>query len=313
MTLTAGYIVLAGLLILYFWLKKKYPEVSLKHSVFEIKLGQESKAEEKSIEIYNLLTELKISFTLELILHEVGEEIRFFITVKSKQAYKTRDAIASIFPNAEIIYSPFQELLSDLKSEIRAFSLVQGKGSTLPIKVEKSDNFSPFQSLLRLLSELKIFNESAGFQLVVTPAEFAKTKQISMAIDALSNNDFNSAKHILDKEAIVTKESLKILEKKVSQPLLKVDGKIIFSSDKKERLDEIEEKLKNAFNQSATGGPAYNSIEARRIVAPKNVIENFYKKEPNAKDPMLLNSAELSELFYFTGAKVESNPKLSGK
>ncbi|MDP3880852.1 MAG: hypothetical protein Q8Q32_01560 [bacterium] len=311
MTLTAAYIVLLALLILYLWIRKKYPEVSLKHSVFEIRLGQENNAEEKTIELYNLLAELKIPFTVEVILHEIGEEIRFFITLNSKKAYKAKDAIFSIFPNAEVVYSPFQELLADLHSEIRAVSLVQAKGVNLPIKVEKTDHFSPFQSFLRVLSELKSFNESAGLQLVVSPAGFAKSKQISMAIDALSNSDFDSAKHILDKDAIVTKQSLKILEEKVSRPLFKVDAKIIFSSDNKERLDSIEEKIKSAFNQTATGGPAYNNIEARRIVAPKNVIESFYKKEINAKTPMLLNSAELSELFYFTGAKIEKMPKLS--
>ena len=253
---------------------------------------------------------------LESAVHQIGEEIHFYIAAPQNLADFIRKQVQGFWSNAQVdavedynIFNPQGEAAG---AYLRLF-----ENYSLPTKTYDNFTKDPFEPILGNLAKLGKENEGAAIQLIIkkAPKKF-KDKPLKILNhlrkggslkEALGGLSF-SAKEILEalnppqkKEekgpTFIDEPNVKLIESKIEKPLFLINLRLLASASTSERANSILESLSGSFEQFAA--PLRNNFVA---VLPKNqrkLFFNFSFRNFDSSQTMILNSQEISSFWHF--------------
>ncbi|MFA5099056.1 MAG: type IV secretion system DNA-binding domain-containing protein [Candidatus Paceibacterota bacterium] len=278
-----------------------------------------------SSQLFGALAGLKSPFALEAAVHNIGEEIHFYIAAPKDSIEFASRQIEGLWSDAKVEtvndYNVFNS--GGVNSGVY---LKQKSSYVLPIRTYVEANMDTFSTVLSGLSKINEIGEGASIQVLVKAAPGSAKKSIYSAIERLKKGE--SVENILKgssisvkdvqkavsggevkkEEKIIDSEAIKALESKISKPLLAVNFRIMVSSPSQYQTDAILE--------SVSGGIAQFSAPSRqelKILKPRdlnNLIYQFSFREFDDNQSMILNTEELSSMFHLPTFSTEV-PKIN--
>jgi len=315
-------------------LKKKRLLQALNLKILLVRLPQK-KSEQKtkedflkemnlSSQLFGALAGLNSPFALEAAVHNIGEEIHFYIATSKDSIEFVSRQIEGLWSEAKIettndynIFNP-----SGVNSGIY---LKQKSSYILPIRTYLEADMDTFSTILSGLSKINEIGEGAGIQILARAAPGSAKKTIYSAIERLKKGEkienvlkggAINAKDIQKavsgetkkEEKIIDSEAIKALELKMSKPLLAVNFRVLVSSPSQYQT--------NAILEGISGGIAQFSAPSRqelKIIKPRdlnNLIYQFSFREFDDSQSMILNTEELTSMFHLPSFSTEV-PKIN--
>jgi len=288
-------------------LKDKNAVVPLLILIPRKKEGTESIHSQKDIqltnELYNRLLEFKIWFAIEVVVENIGEEIKFFIFINRSNENRVRQLIKSLWPNSDAPEVDYYDLFSSVGTGSTAVSyLAQVKPYLTPLTTDSN----VFIRILQCLSELSTVAESAAIQWIVKPAHSQIKYDISSQITQLQNNKIPNEQ--INQHFHLTKENVKALEAKVSQHLAQANCKLAVHTASNARTVQDIQKIASIF-QNSHSSLQFNQVELKPFKNQESAIEQFLQHKFVPELEMILNTTEIASLFHLPGQNTP-NPKI---
>lgn len=267
------------------------------------------------------------SFTLELGVPTVGEEIVFYAAAPRSGAQMLEKHLTALFAGAKL-----EEKRSDyniFKPEgVGAGAVLNLKTySVLPIRTYDKFEVDPLLVIVNVFSKLKKSGEGASLQVIINGREESFNKKIKKTADemrkgekfynALKNSKvigggilsfiddlfFSSSgkdkKNENETKPVSDEGTVKLLDEKASKPVMSVNIRLLVSADTGERAEAILKEIESAFLQfTETSG---NSLKFKNLKSAglEKLFYNFSFRIFDKKEAVLLNTAELSTIFHF--------------
>ncbi len=296
--------------------QKKFGQKSQEDFLKEINL---------SSQLFSALAGLKSPFALEAAVHNIGEEIHFYIAAPKDSIEFVSRQIEGLWSDAKV------EMVNDYNifnpNGVNSGVYLKQKSSyVLPIRTYAEANMDTFSTVLSGLSKINEIGEGAGIQVLVKSAPSSAKKSIYSAIEKLKKGgkfedmakgesfgmkDLQkvvSGEAKKEEEKIIDSEAIKTLESKASKPLLAVNFRILASSPSQYQTDAILEGV--------SGGIAQFSAPSRqelKIIKPReanNLVRQFSFREFDDNQSMILNAEELASMFHLPAPSTEV-PKIN--
>ncbi|TRZ64366.1 MAG: hypothetical protein D4Q79_01690 [Spirochaetia bacterium] len=315
-------------------IKKKRLSQALDLKILLVRLPQK-KSEQKtqedflremnlSSQLFGALAGLNSPFALEAAVHNIGEEIHFYIAAPKDSIEFASRQIEGLWSEAKVetvndynIFNP-----SGVNSGVY---LKQKSSYVLPIRTYVEANMDTFSTILSGLSKINEIGEGAGIQILVKAAPGSAKKTIYSAIErlkkgeriesvlkggAIGMKDIQKAVsgEVKKEEKIIDSEAIKALESKISKPLLAVNFRILVSSPSQYQTDAILEGVSGGISQFSAP-----SRQELKIIKPRdldNLIYQFSFREFDDSQSMILNTEELTSMFHLPSFSTEV-PKIN--
>ena len=297
-------------LIFFFYKKFFYSSLSPKMVQMFVKIAGSDETPFKNLEnffsgvhgikqdFFSRLLSVQNRFSFEVIGKKEG--IFFYIVAPEKYASNIEKQVYGTYKECEIEYVPLSHPF-DRGTYNLAYELKQENNLFTPIKLFE-DKQEPLTNILSTFSKLGE-NEVMMYQLIITPASNAWISSVKKILTAKSG-DKDSPSPTLDPGH---KEGL---EKKILTPGFYSTVRILSISDDGFRAQVNLDNTLSAFNQF--NDPKNNNLVKRILTTNSAVIKRIILRELNTFDlhlplihlkfycnNMLLNCAELSNLFHF--------------
>ena len=342
--LTISYIIIfllafgAGAFFIYRFVSKKYLLETLKLRLLLVRLPQKVEDKEKTKEelkelnifsqLLSELSNLKIPFGLEVAVHNIGEEIHFYLAVPEDKISFVMRQVQGLWNDAHIELTDDYNIFNNEGINQGAY-LQQKMSSILPVRTYEEAQIDTFLPIISNLSKISAIGEGTAIQILARPAhkDFKKSvtgwiyelKQGKKLEDVIKGNralpnlrDFKEALFPPEKKEegpkpILEEETIKTLEKKIAKQIFYVNARLVVSAPSQSRADELLENMAGSFSQFEA--PLRNSF---RILKPKNYQKFFFEyifRKFNNSQIMTLGSDELTSLFHFPTSSMET-PKI---
>jgi hypothetical protein len=297
-------------LIFFFYKKFFYSSLSPKMVQMFVKIAGSDETPFKNLEnffsgvhgikqdFFTRLFSVQNRFSFEVVGKKEG--IFFYIVAPEKYASNIEKQVYGTYKECEIEYVPLSHPF-DRGTYNLAYELKQENNLFTPIKLFE-DKQEPLTNILSTFSKLGE-NEVMMYQLIITPASNAWISSVKKILTAKSG-DKDSPSPTLDPGH---KEGL---EKKILTPGFYSTIRILSISDDGFRAQVNLDNTLSAFNQF--NDPKNNNLVKRILTTNSAVIKRIVLRELNTFDlhlplihlkfycnNMLLNCAELSNLFHF--------------
>jgi len=321
---------LIGALVLLL-LKKKRKWDSLNLKILQIRVprtaGEEKGDPLKEInlseQLFSTLSSIKIPFTFEVAVKNIGEEINFFLSVPRPQVDFAKRAVQGLFLDAKVDEVPDYTIFQPHGTAVAGY-LVADKTYYLPITTYGEAQADLFGPILSTLSRVQESDEGLALQFVVQPANDNTKKSLTSALEQLKKGEKFSkvasagdltikevykvltdsgAKDGEKKEVSLDEEMIKAVGLKLSKPLFAINVRIITSSVDLNRAEDLFLSIASAFSKFSS--PIRNSF---KIVKPKNtrsLIFNYVFREFDRKQQLILNTEELASIFHLPTATTD--------
>ncbi|MDO8430188.1 MAG: type IV secretion system DNA-binding domain-containing protein [bacterium] len=338
--LTTVYIILGiglAVSVAFFIVKKlrhKYFLETLKLRVLVVRLPQKFEKDGKEDPLKEIgltgqllseLANLKIPFSLESAVHNVGEEIHFYVGVPKDNIQFASRQIQGFWNDASVQEVEDYNIFNHQGVSEGVF-LKQKELYALPLRSYEEAGLDTFLPIISNLSKINEVGEGAAIQILVKPAPKSFKKAATSFIyqlkkggkledvlhaskmigfddikQALKGRDPNESKTV---KPVMDEETIKALEKKMAKPIFSVNIRLLVSSPSQSRSDELLNALAGSFDQFQA--PLRNGI---RIMKPKNQKELLFKfifRQFDDKERMVLGTDELVSLFHFPTSATET-------
>lgn len=321
-------VLIAAVIVVAIQRSRRHFSELLKLKLVSIRLAQKLEKERKdsleeinlSSQLFSLLSNLKIPFSLETAVHNIGEDIHFYIAVPESSVDFTIRQIQGLWPDAQAQRAEDYTIFNS-EGAVRAAYLQQKESYALPIRTYAEANLDTFLPILNNFSKLEIAGEGVAIQILAKPAPPTAKTYISKLINYLKQGQklsevLGGAKLSLlpktkkeepQKPIVVDEEAVKLLTQKVAKPIFAVNVRLLASALSAYRAEELLFALTGSFNQFAA--PNHNEFKIVEPRNPKNLIFNFVFRDFNNKESMILGSDELASLWHLPTAATEV-PKL---
>lgn len=325
-----------------FWIikkiKRKYFLETLELRTLLVKLPQKLEKEEKPQEplkeinltgqLLSELGNLNIPFSLEAAVHNIGEEIHFYVSVPENSIQFAMRQIQGLWNDANIQETDDYNIFNN-QGVSQAVFLKQKQTYVLPIRTHEEANLDTFLPIISNLSKIQEIGEGAAIQVLVKPApksfkkaavnfvyqlkKGAKLENILSASRMITWKDIKSAlkgKNPEEEKAakpVLDEETIKAIEKKLAKQIFSVNVRLIVSAATQARTDELLNSLAGSFEQFEA--PLRNGI---RIIKPKNqksVLLKYIFRKFDDQERMVLGTDEIVSLFHFPTSATET-PKI---
>jgi len=258
---------------------------------------------ELSTELYKRLHELNIPFSTEVAVHNLGEEIHFYISAPRRHIHIVSKIIETLWPTSYVTKADSYDLLLEIPTNqntaIAAGYITQVHPYAVPIKKSTRKSNEMFLPILQELSKLSTLGEGAAIQWIMQPAHAGIARQIAESVKKIENGTYNGDKH-LHEEFLLTKETLAHIKSKVSSPLFAVNARIIAGAHSLDGAKTILSRLSGIINQE-TNKKTYNNLS---VVTPKKqegIIQDFFGVHFQESQTMILSAEEIATVFHFPG------------
>ncbi len=299
---------------------------ALSLALYEVSLPRVRKEQGKSFkdlvasmeQFYAGMSSFKPHFVLELASPATENETDFYVAVPRDQSSVFERQVHAVFPTAEI-----REESSDYNIfKYRGFSvgaiMKLKENNMLPIRTYDKLEVDPLEVIANSFSGFDRKKEGAALQVVINPDDRAFKKRIAGAIGRLEKGE--SLKDVLAGEAgafgrqlfkIIFREKegttlspgheevIDLLKNKISRQVMRVNIRLVASSETKERASRILDEMKTLFSQFME--PQGNSFVVKEIGGRglKSLFYDFSFRLFSEADSFYLNTAELTTIFHF--------------
>ena len=257
----------------------------------------------QSAELYKRLGELNIPFTLETAVHSVGEEIHFYLYVPTFFSKNVCKLVESLWPSGYITRADDYELWLGNSPEnsghIAAGYLAQVKPYCIPFKSAQRGHFEPFLGILRHLSGLAAVGEGAAIQWIVRKADPRLIEDIGDHLRKFQEGEYHPSRHVHE-NFLLTRDTIKLLEEKVSSPLFAVNCRII-TTGSGGNAKQLLEHLASHFSAGSATGREHNQFKLEEPKQPERLIDAFLSRRFEPSQEMIITANELATYFHFPG------------
>lgn len=269
-------------------------------------------------QLLNILSNLKTPSVLEVAVHHQGEEIYFYIAVAEEFVEFAMREIHGLWPNAQVEEAGDYNIFNPEGEAVGAYIKVR-ESYMVPLRTYQEIETDTFETILSNLSKLQKIGEGAVMQIIVrrTPREVAKRvvgavrklqqgKKLKEVVHPGPFPEFSDLVHTttlskeqkiqLEKEKVVDEAAIKLLEQKLSKPLLYANVRFLASAATKDRAYVLLRNMTNSLVQFSA--PRKNEL---RIVVPRNpkkLIFQYSFREFDSSQKVILNSEELAGLYH---------------
>jgi len=268
-----------------------------------------------SAQLFGILSGLKSPFGLEAAVHHIGEEIHFYVSAQKESIEFVSRQIEGLWKEAKV------ELIDDYNifnstGISQGIYLKQKISFALPLTTYTEANLDTFAPILSGLSKISEIGEGAAIQILCKSAGSEAKKSISQMIEKLKKgarfddvlkeptikfkdiqNALNPKQAEKEKaEKIIDTEAIKILESKITKPLLVVNLRVMVSAASQYQADTILDSIAGSFSQFSA--PLRQELKIIKPRNPKNLIYQFSFREFDNSQSMILNTEELASLFH---------------
>ncbi|MDP1718838.1 MAG: type IV secretion system DNA-binding domain-containing protein [bacterium] len=320
-------VVLTYVIFRYFQNKKKLFLNTLKLRLLSIRLAQKLEGEKRDLmqeigfssQLFSLLSGLKIPFSLETAVHNVGEDINFYIAVPEASLGFAAKQIQGLWADAQVQKVDDYTIFNS-QGAVRAGFLKLKQHYAIPIRTFAETTIDTFLPILSNFSKLELTGEGMALQVLVRPAsEDAKKSIMSSMFKLKKGEKLSDILHpgfmskILPKKKprpdekpepiIIDEESIKLLNQKVAKPLFEVNIRLIASAPSAYQAEEILFALTGSFNQFTA--PLRNEF---KVTEPRNLKDLVFKyvfREFNESQSVILNSDEIASVWHLPTSLME--------
>ncbi|MEK9154995.1 MAG: DUF87 domain-containing protein [Patescibacteria group bacterium] len=319
----------AVLFFVYKNLKRKKLAKSLDLKVLLVRLSQKQQKDisieggaalawkdeiNSSAQLFGILAGLKQPFGLEAAVHHIGEEIHFYLAVPKESTEFVSRQIEGFWKDASVELIDDYNIFNPAGASIGAY-ISQKFSYALPIRTYAEANIDTFAPILSGLSKINEIGEGAAIQVLVKPAPASLKKSILKMIDSLKRgqrlddvlgslkislkdfgNALNPKKEKDEEKKIIDEEAIKILESKITKPLLSVNLRIIASAPSQYQSDIILESIIGAYQQFSA--PRRQELKINKSRNLKKIAYDFSFREFDDSQTMIFNTEELASLFH---------------
>ncbi len=272
-----------------------------------------------SAQLLSLLSSLKMPFSLETAVHNVGEDIHFYMAVPEEAMDFAARQVQGLWPEAQV--KPAEDYtIFNSQGATRVAFVKQKNHYALPIRTYAEAGVDTFLTLLNNFSKVEQTGEGLALQIIAKPASASAAKNISRMIYNLKKGaklqDTLDGKSYSHKKAkpgeapepvIIDEEALKLLNQKASKPMLEVNARLVSSAMSPYRAEELLYNMTGSLSQFTA--PGHNEF---KIVEPKNPQKPVFQyifREFDPAQSMILGTDEIASIWHLpaTGTEV---PKL---
>lgn len=272
-----------------------------------------------SSQLFSLLSGLKIPFSLETSVHNVGEEIHFYIAVPEESVEFASRQIQGLWGDAEVVKCDDYTIFNS-QGAVKAAYLKLKEHYAVPVRAFNEINIDTFLPILSNFSKIEMAGEGLAIQVLVSPAA-SEAKKASLAfIGQLKKGEKFSdvfhpkffSKALLPKQKkpddkpepiVVDEESVKMLNQKISKPLFNVNVRLIASAPTAYRAEELLYSLTGSFSQFAA--PLRNEFKIVEPRNPKDLVFKFVFREFDASQATVLNTDEIASIWHLPTSLTE--------
>ncbi len=276
--------------------------------------------------LFSILASQKDVSSLEVAVHNIGEEINFYISVPEKSAEFISRQIEGLFKDAQIEHSLEYNIFHTGGFNAGVY-LKQDKHYSLMFRSYLESDVDTFSPIVSGLSKINEICEGVAIQILIKPAPDSYKKNIFNMINNLrkgasfkdlsSSNLFNKkdlgllfgeekkSENEEKKPSIVDDDSIKNLEKKISCPLLLVNYRILVSSTNQLQTDSLLNGLIGSLAQFDS--PLRNKIKAVKVKNFGGFSSKFMFREYDDSQTMVLNTEELASMVHLPSSSTLSS------
>lgn len=263
-------------------------------------------------QLYGALLGLDIPFALEIAVHHVGEEIHFYIAVPLRTIESVSRQIQGFWPDAVVEHTDDYTIFNS-EGVTRAAYLAQRREEALPMRTFTEAQLDTFLPIASNFSKLQAVGEGLALQIIAKKATsgsrrhireyWQKLKKGKVVERGKQGDPFASSKRAAEEITIQDEEKIKMVQQKLSKPLLQVNARIVSSALTPLRADELLEGVAQAMSQFDS--PVGNGLRVIKARNPQKLIEQFIFRWFDPGKAMVLNSDELASMFHFPTATTE--------
>ena len=272
----------------------------------------------------------------EIATPQIGEEIAFYMSVPRKYEAVIEKQIHGFYSDASVEKVDDYNIFNP-KGAVAGSYLRLAKTHSLPFKTYQNLEIDPLNEITNTLSKLQQEGEGASIQITIKPTLSRSWAQhgLKIAKEMQKGKDYELARVKADKGVIrrnvefifetisgsskkqeskenmdslqiaktitpLQEEIIKSIEGKASKPGFQTNIRLLVSSSNQKRADQLLEHLESAFVQF--NEPNLNQIKSMRLrgFKLKKLIYDFSFRLFNKKHSTILNTEELTSLFYFS-------------
>ncbi len=336
--LLASYILIGLSMIggLIYWAaqaaRKKYILQTLRLRPLLVKLSQKKSEPGKdeplkeivlSGQLISGLSNLGIPFSLETAVHNIGEEIHFYVGVPRESVQFVTQQINGLWSDA-VVEEAEEYNIFNHQGVNQGVYLKQKDAAVLPIRTFEEAQLDTFLPILNDFSKIQAMGEGVAVQVLLKPAPKSILKSISSAIyqlkkgkkleEALGSEKFITLKDVQkalfpekkkegDPKPVLEEETIKALEKKISKQLFSVNYRVAISAPNQMRADELIQTFAGSFDQFSA--PKRNTLRAVKPRSQKEFLFQFIFRVFDNSQSLLLGTDEIISLFHFPTSGTE--------
>ena len=273
-------------------------------------------------------------YSLEVALQHDSDEVVFYVAVPDTKKDLFEKQILGIFPTAHVAEAKNDyNVFNNDGISVGAYAAPSGN-VVFPIKTYEEFDYDPLNVILNVFSKLQRLGEGAAIQLIVSPVGDAYNKQYKYALKKIKDGvkvkdatdfpknifgevwktgkDFwkiritaedEKKKEQKEKEHI-DENVVKMMEDKMSLPILDTNIRVVASASSRERAEQILHELESAFHQF--NDPKGNGMKWKEMSGEKlsHFLRDFSYRlfENDASFPM--NLMELTTVMHFPAGNV---------
>lgn len=271
------------------------------------------------------------TFSLELTVPSVGEEISFYVALPRRFVNSVEKIILGIFPEARIEESRDYNIFNP--EGVAVGSEIYPRHLFKPIRTYQKLEGDPMKPLTNVFTKLAKEGEGACLQIIARPArkKWAKklkktaklifegkteldplskaAKQIAEFTGSSSGSPQAAQSQQMKRITPLNEEMVKALENKASKSLFEANIRLLASAATAEKANTILDALESAFTQF--NDPNMNGLKPSKLESGglKELILNFTFRNFNESRKVILASDELTSVFHFPNVPLET-PKI---
>ena len=278
-----------------------------------------------SAQLYSILLGLKVPFALETAVHNIGEDIHFYVGVPKAVAASVSRQIEGVFPDAQVEVTDDYNIFNETGVSGGAY-IKQHYPYALPIRTYQEANTDTFSPILSGFSKVGEIGEGVALQVLVRPAPESAKKHIFSLLGQLKQGakfedvmrgDMPTFKDIqkvltgadaaqqptLEQPKQVNEDAVKALEAKVAKPLVFANIRLIASATNQLQTDDLLNGITQGFAQFAA--PFRQELRINKPKQLQRFLRQYAFREFDDDQAICLNTEEVASLFHMPTASLE--------
>ncbi len=266
-------------------------------------------------QLLSFFANLKIPFALEVAVHNVGEDIHFYVAVPEESVDFASRQIQGVWPDARVQPADDYTIFNSGGASTAAY-LKQKQHFAALVRTYAEANIDTFLPILNNFSKVEMTGEGLALQIIARPAPSSAGKAITKMIYNLKKGakfaDLLLGKMSLPQKpkagepaepVIVDDEAIKLLNQKISKQMFSVNVRLVASAMSAYRAEELLNNLSGSFGQFAA--PLRNEFKTVESKNSQKLVFQYVFREYDDGQTMVLGTDEITSVWHLPTSGTE--------